>query len=84
MPAGLRFANHGNNNGRCHGTGDRRGADVVVHGRNAERGVKTVQEIENAGGKARFVAADLNSADDVRRLAAAAGPVDILINNAGI
>ena len=33
---------------------------------------------------ARFVAADLSNADDVRRLAAEAGPVDILINNAGI
>jgi RNA polymerase sigma factor (sigma-70 family) len=46
------------------------GAEVVVHGRSAERGAKTVQEIQNAGGKARFVAADLSDADDVRRLAA--------------
>ncbi|MCV7441585.1 SDR family oxidoreductase [Mycobacterium paraense] len=60
------------------------GAEVVVHGRNAERGAKTVQEIQNAGGKARFVAADLSDVDDVRRLAAEAGPVDILINNAGV
>ena len=45
---------------------------------------KTVQEVENAGGKARFVAADLSNADDARRLAAEAGPVDILINNAGV
>jgi NAD(P)-dependent dehydrogenase (short-subunit alcohol dehydrogenase family) len=43
-----------------------------------------VREIENAGGRARFVAADLNDGDDVRRLAAEAGPVDILVNNAGI
>jgi NAD(P)-dependent dehydrogenase (short-subunit alcohol dehydrogenase family) len=62
----------------------RQGADVVVHGRNAERGDKAVQEIENVGGRARFVAADLSNADDVRRLAAEAGDVDILINNAGI
>ncbi len=62
----------------------RQGAEVVVHGRNAERGAKAVQQIENAGGKARFVAADLSDADDVRRLAAEAGEVDILINNAGI
>jgi len=61
-----------------------RGAQVVVHGRSPERGAKTVQDIENAGGSARFVAADLNDADDVRRLAREAGPVDILINNAGI
>ncbi|OBG92972.1 short-chain dehydrogenase [Mycobacterium sp. E3298] len=61
-----------------------RGVEVIVHGRSAERGAKTVRDIENAGGTARFVAADLNNADDVRRLAAEAGPVDILINNAGI
>lgn len=62
----------------------RQGAEVVAHGRNAERGAKAVQQIENAGGRARFVAADLSDADDVRRLAAEAGQVDILINNAGI
>jgi NAD(P)-dependent dehydrogenase (short-subunit alcohol dehydrogenase family) len=60
------------------------GAEVIVHGRSAERGAKVVQEIQNAGGKARFIAADLADADDVRRLAAEAGPVDILINNAGV
>lgn len=61
-----------------------RGAEVVVQGRDAERGAKAVRDIENAGGKARFVAADLSVADDVRRLAAEAGPVDVLINNAGV
>jgi NAD(P)-dependent dehydrogenase (short-subunit alcohol dehydrogenase family) len=60
------------------------GAEVVVHGRDPERGVETVRAIENSGGKARFVAADLSRADDVRRLADEAGPVDILINNAGV
>jgi NAD(P)-dependent dehydrogenase (short-subunit alcohol dehydrogenase family) len=60
------------------------GAAVIVHGRNAERGAKTVRDIENVGGKARFVAADVSDADDVRRLAAEAGDVDILVNNAGI
>jgi NAD(P)-dependent dehydrogenase (short-subunit alcohol dehydrogenase family) len=60
------------------------GAEVVVHGRSAERGAKTVQDIRNAGGRARFVAADLADPDDVRWLAAEAGPVDILINNAGV
>ena len=62
----------------------RQGAEVVVHGRNAERGAKAVQDIENVGGRARFIAADLSEADDVRRLAAEAGEVDILINNAGL
>jgi NAD(P)-dependent dehydrogenase (short-subunit alcohol dehydrogenase family) len=60
------------------------GAEVVVHGRSAERGGKLVKDIENTGGKARFIAADLGDADDVRRLAAEAGAVDILINNAGV
>ena len=60
------------------------GAEVIVHGRSAERGAKVVQEIQNAGGTARFIGADLGDADDVRRLAAEAGRVDILINNAGV
>jgi NAD(P)-dependent dehydrogenase (short-subunit alcohol dehydrogenase family) len=59
------------------------GAEVVVHGRSPERGAETVRAIENGGGKARFVAADLSRADQVRRLADEVGPVDILINNAG-
>ena len=62
----------------------RQGAEVVVHGRNAERGAKAVQQIENTGGRARFVAADLSDAEDVRRLADESGQVDILVNNAGI
>jgi NAD(P)-dependent dehydrogenase (short-subunit alcohol dehydrogenase family) len=62
----------------------REGAEVIVHGRNAERGAKTVRDIENVGGEARFVAADVSNASDVRRLADEAGPVDILVNNAGI
>ncbi|WFR70822.1 SDR family oxidoreductase [Prescottella defluvii] len=59
-------------------------AEVVVHGRSARRGAETVQEIRDAGGKARFVSADLSDPDETRRLAAEAGPIDILINNAGV
>ena len=62
----------------------REGADVIVHGRDAQRGAKVVQEIRSAHGRARFIAADLAKAADVRRLAADAGAVDILINNAGL
>jgi NAD(P)-dependent dehydrogenase (short-subunit alcohol dehydrogenase family) len=50
------------------------GAEVVVHGRSPERGAETVHEIEKAGGKARFVAADLSDADDVRRLSPRPAP----------
>src|SRR5258708_5989420 len=64
----------------------RLGADamtVVVHGRDARRGAAAVREVEAAGGQARFVAADLGDADEVTRLAADAGVVDVLVNNGG-
>jgi NAD(P)-dependent dehydrogenase (short-subunit alcohol dehydrogenase family) len=59
------------------------GFHVVVHGRNAERGAAVVQAIEGAGGRARFVGADLAEAADVVRLADEAGEVDVLVNNGG-
>lgn len=59
------------------------GFAVVVHGRDPERGAETVRAIEKAGGRARFVAADLADAADVTRLAAEAGDVDVLVNNGG-
>jgi NAD(P)-dependent dehydrogenase (short-subunit alcohol dehydrogenase family) len=62
----------------------RDGAEVLVHGRNAERGAETVRAITAASGQASFVAADLTDASDVQWLASEAGDVDILINNAGI
>jgi len=60
------------------------GADVIVHGRDAARGATVVDEIRSAGGKARFLGADLEKVSEVRRLAQEAGAVDILINNAGL
>ena len=62
----------------------RDGAEVLVHGRDAARGAQTVQVIAAAGGKAGFVSADLGDPAGVQGLAADAGEVDILINNAGI
>jgi NAD(P)-dependent dehydrogenase (short-subunit alcohol dehydrogenase family) len=61
----------------------RRGAEVLVHGRDPQRGQETVHEITAAGGTARFVGADLGSADGARRLVEEAGDVDVLVNNAG-
>jgi len=60
------------------------GARVIVSGRNAERGEQVVKSILDGGGEARFAAADLSTGDGVRALAAAAGPVDILVNNAAM
>ncbi|MEN3307306.1 MAG: hypothetical protein V7603_3508 [Micromonosporaceae bacterium] len=59
------------------------GASVIVHGRNAERGELVVKDIEAAGGRARFVAADVTNPAQIARLVEQAGEVDILINNAG-
>ncbi|MEV5786584.1 MULTISPECIES: SDR family NAD(P)-dependent oxidoreductase [Streptomyces] len=60
------------------------GAEIVVHGRDQDRGADVVAEIEKAGGSARFVQADLGDPADVERLAREAGDVDVLVNNAGV
>jgi len=59
------------------------GMSVIVVGRDARRGAETVDEITEAGGRARFVAADLADPTDIERLAAEVGEIDVLINNAG-
>jgi len=59
------------------------GAAIVVHGRNADRGAETVDAIRAAGGEGRFVAADLTDPADIAHLVDEAGPVDVLVNNAG-
>ena len=65
------------------------GAQVIVHGRNQERGQALVAEIAKEGkGSAKFYAADFASLDEVRRLAEAIlkdyNRLDVLVNNAGI
>jgi NAD(P)-dependent dehydrogenase (short-subunit alcohol dehydrogenase family) len=59
------------------------GWDVVVHGRDAGRGGAVVEEIEAAGGRARFEAADLGDPAELARLVERVGAVDVLVNNAG-
>jgi NAD(P)-dependent dehydrogenase (short-subunit alcohol dehydrogenase family) len=59
------------------------GATVIVHGRDANRGAEVVADIENRGGSARFVHADLGEPTEALRLAEEVGDVDILVNNAG-
>lgn len=60
------------------------GASVTVSGRDEARGSEVVAAIESAGGRARFIAADLATPNGAAQLADAAGPVDVLVNNAGI
>jgi len=65
------------------------GAAVVVHyGSSREGADRTVAEIESAGGKAVAVQADMAKKSDGERLfveaRAALGPVDVLVNNAGV
>jgi NAD(P)-dependent dehydrogenase (short-subunit alcohol dehydrogenase family) len=64
------------------------GWHVLVHGRDRSRGEALVREIEQAGGSAAFLAADLASLVEVRRLADAVKQqtdrLELLINNAGI
>src|SRR5215472_1166683 len=65
------------------------GIHVLVVGRNAERGKRTIDEIRAAGGRAVFFSSDLRDVSGARAVAKKAvelgnGHVDILINNAGI
>src|SRR5213082_923272 len=65
------------------------GIHVIVVGRNAQRGDKTIAEIRAAGGEADFISSDLRDASRAREVARKAielgnGHVNILINNAGI
>ena len=66
------------------------GAHVVVSGRDRERGAEVVEGIRAAGGRADFLAADLDGSPAASRdLAERArqvlgGRLDILVNNAGI
>ena len=64
------------------------GGSVVVNYRKSEKEARqTVADIEQAGGQAKAVQADVTQWDDVTRLIDEArvtfGSVDILINNAG-
>ncbi len=61
----------------------RHGAEVIVHGRDADRGGAVVNIITAGGGKARFVAADLRDPAQLGHLIEQAGAVDVLVNNAG-
>lgn len=64
------------------------GAKVVLSGRDGDRGGQVVRQIEQVGGTAFFVPADLRDRASAAALATQAtelaGPVDILVNSAGV
>ena len=64
------------------------GASVLIAELNEETGAAAAREIEDAGGRARFLRADSGREEDVKAAIAAAaeafGRLDILVNNAGI
>ena len=66
------------------------GAELLIHGRDQERGRATIADIEAHTGSDRlhWLSADLASLDEVRALAAQVGErcerLDVLVNNAGI
>jgi NAD(P)-dependent dehydrogenase (short-subunit alcohol dehydrogenase family) len=65
------------------------GARVLVTGRNEQRAVGVVAEIESGGGTAAYRLTALDGVQQARDLAAWAeeagdGPVDILVNNVGV
>lgn len=64
------------------------GANVVVVGRNAQRGQAVVDEIVQGGGKAVFMAADMTSEASImalfEQIDTLVGPVDLAVNNAGV
>jgi NAD(P)-dependent dehydrogenase (short-subunit alcohol dehydrogenase family) len=67
---------------------ERGAAGIVICGRNGERGAAVARDITAQGCRTEFVAADLASVDETRRVVARAddafGRVDILVNAAGL
>lgn len=60
------------------------GAEVVVTARREAPLQALVETIEASGGHARAFALDVTRRDDVCRVLDAAGPLDVLVNNAGV
>ena len=65
----------------------REGASVVIADINEDDAQRTVADIEDEGGSARFVQTDVSEAEDMRtlmeRAAEEMGGIDVIVNNAG-
>lgn len=60
------------------------GAEVVVTARRQAPLQALVEAIEVAGGRAQAFALDVTCREDICRVLDAAGPLDVLVNNAGV
>jgi NAD(P)-dependent dehydrogenase (short-subunit alcohol dehydrogenase family) len=60
------------------------GAGVVVVGRREDPLLGTQQMVRDDGGSADVIVADITKEEDVQRIGAEAGQIDILVNNAAI
>ncbi|MDF2441921.1 MAG: hypothetical protein JWR01_124 [Subtercola sp.] len=64
------------------------GASVVIAARDAAKNAEAVAEITSAGGRATAVATDVTNRDQLQAMVdtvtATLGPIDVLVNNAGI
>ncbi|WP_338469622.1 SDR family oxidoreductase [Niallia sp. XMNu-256] len=64
------------------------GAKVVIAARNAEKGIKLVEDIKAEGGEAHFVRTDVSKEEDVKNLVKETvdtyGKLDVLFANAGV
>jgi 3-oxoacyl-[acyl-carrier protein] reductase len=59
-------------------------ATVVIHFRSSEAGAReTAARVEAAGAASRLVQGDISKWDDIKRMVAEAGDVDVLVNNVG-
>lgn len=67
-----------------------KGATLLLHGRDPEKGARVLEKIRERSGSQRlhFLQADLSSLAEVRRLASMVGDasrrLDVLVNNAGV
>ncbi len=60
------------------------GVKIIVASNERENNDKVVAEIREAGGDATALFVDMTSPDSIKEAFAAAGPVNILVNNAGV
>jgi NAD(P)-dependent dehydrogenase (short-subunit alcohol dehydrogenase family) len=61
-----------------------RGDVILAHARSAAALEHLVTDVQTSGGNISAFVADLSSLDEVVRLARHVGPIDVLINNAGV